>query len=133
VTFFDDFEGNALNSSAWNVSDHDSTISEYDGHDALFVKERVSVANSNLIIETILEPQVYNGVSYNMTSGWVDTKGLVSQYQGRFEASMKMPDAGAQGAWPAWWLLPSEACWPVSGEVSVRDPLRLCMRLQTDS
>ena len=58
------------------------------------------------------------------------------QTKGRFEASIKMPQANATGAWPAWWcvpvhgvgqlssrntppsptrLLPEGECWPISG------------------
>lgn len=119
LTFEEDFNGDALNETIWNVSNYSSIISQYDGHDALFVADRVAVSNGTLVITTVLDPQTFNGVHYNMTSGWIDTQGKVSQQYGRFEASMKMPVAGAQGAWPAWWLLPEGLCWPIGGEVDI--------------
>lgn len=102
LTFEDDFNGEVLNTSVWNVNNYSSVISEYDGHDALFIADRVSVSEGNLVITTVLDPRSFNGVDYNMTSGWIDTQNTMYQFGGRFEASMRMPDAGAQGAWPAW-------------------------------
>lgn len=89
-----------------SCSNYSSIISQYDGHDALFIADRVAVSNGSLVITTTYEPTIFNGVHYNMTSGWLDTKGTVNQTGGRFEARMKMPVAEANGAWPAWWLLP---------------------------
>jgi len=78
------------------------------------------VQGGNLVITTVFEPgTVFNGVTYNMTSGWLDTQHKVNQTKGRFEASIKMPNPNATGAWPAWWLLPEGECWPVSGEVDI--------------
>lgn len=99
------------------VNNYSSVVSQYDGHDALFVADRVAVANGSLVITTVLEPSTFNGVHYNFTSGWIDSQGKVEQLYGRFEASARMPDAHAYGAWPAWWLLPVNACWPIGGEV----------------
>jgi hypothetical protein len=105
MTFEDDFAGDALNASSWTVSDHDKTISQYDGHDALFIKERVMVAGGYLAITTVNEANTLDGVSYNFTSGWIDSKQKVNQSllaaPTRWEASMKMASAEANGAWPA--------------------------------
>ena len=49
-------------------------ISEYDGHDALFIAERISVGGGHLHIDTVLEKNEFEGVTYNMTSGWIDSK-----------------------------------------------------------
>jgi beta-glucanase (GH16 family) len=119
LTFEDDFAGDALNTSTWTASNYSSVISEYDGHAALFTAERVTVANGSLVLTTVWDPQEFAGVRYNMTSGWVDSQHKRNQTKGRFEASIKMPDARATGAWPAWWLLPEGACWPISGEIDI--------------
>lgn len=119
LTFQDDFEGDALNASAWTVSNYSTIISRYDGHDALFIDDRVAVRNGSLVITTVMEQTNYQGVLYNFTSGWIDGQQKVNQTRGRFEASIKMPAAGATGAWPAWWLLPEGACWPMSGEIDI--------------
>ena len=52
LTFEDDFTGSSLNTSSWTVADRDATKSQYDGHDAMFVKENVAVADGNLVITT---------------------------------------------------------------------------------
>ena len=122
LAFEDHFDGDKLNDSSWTASDRVQVISKYDGHDALFLAERVEVAGGYLAITTVHEPAELDGDSYNFTSGWIDSKQKVNQSLAvptRWEASMKMADASANGAWPAWWLLPEGACWPVSGEVDI--------------
>ena len=79
LTFEDDFDGSALNESTWTVSNYSTIVSEYDGHDALFTAERVAVADSALVITTVWQPTTFEGVSYNMTSGWIDSKGKRNQ------------------------------------------------------
>ena len=119
LTFEDDFSGNKLNESSWTISNYSSIISQYDGHDALFVTEAITVKDGSLQITTTYNPQVFNGVHYNMTSGWIDSQKKRNQTAGRFEASIKMPNPNATGSWPAFWLLPEETPWPVSGEVDI--------------
>ena len=119
VSFEDDFNGDALNESSWTASNFSSVVSQYDGHDALFIADRVAVRGGNLVITTAWDPHTFDGVTYNMTSGWVDSKGKRNQTGGRFEASIKMPSNESVGSWPAWWLLPETTCWPVGGEVDV--------------
>lgn len=119
VTFEDNFDGDALNTTSWTASNYSSVVSEYDGHDALFIADRVTVADGNLVLTTVWDPQEFNGVQYNMTSGWVDSQQKRNQTNGRFEASIKMPVSNATGSWPAWWLLPEGECWPVSGEIDI--------------
>lgn len=165
LTFEDDFSGNTLNTTSWTVADRDPTKSQYDGHDAMFVKENVAVSNGNLIITTsyggyratgrdgsisyahknssTLTPtapnSTLNGVKYNMLSGWIDSQQKRNQtilgQSTRFEASLRMPDANATGAWPAWWLLPEGLVrqWPrfqrrrsVSVVLSPTSPLLAC-------
>jgi beta-glucanase (GH16 family) len=124
LTFEDDFDGTALNTSSWTVADRDPTKSQYDGHDAVYLAENIEVANGSLVISTAWAPQTLNGVAYNFSSGWVDTQGKRNQTRGRWEASMRMPAGGngvgdgPTGAWPAWWLLPG-SCWPIGGEVDI--------------
>ena len=115
ITFEDDFLGTTLNESSWTASNYSSIVSQYDGHDALFIADRVTVGNGKLSISTVFEPTTFNNVNYNFTSGWIDGQQKRNQTLGRFEASMKMPNNGAVGAWPAWWLLPEKTCWPISG------------------
>jgi beta-glucanase (GH16 family) len=119
VTFEDDFNGTELNTSSWTPSNYSSVISEFDGHDALFVENAISVGGGVLTITTAWDPQEFNGVHYNFTSGWVDSQQKINQTYGRFEASIKMPVANSTGTWPAYWLLPERECWPVSTEIDI--------------
>lgn len=122
-TFEDDFLGSSLNSSSWTIANYSSVKSEYDGHDAFFLADNVKVFNGSLVITTNYFPMTYEGIPYNMTSGWIDSQQKVNQtipYGGaRFEASMKMPVENATGSWPAWWLLPEGLPWPAGGEIDI--------------
>lgn len=111
---------------------------------AQFVPEAISVSNRHLIITTKWAPATVGGKHYNMTSGWIDSKSKMVQnitnptrlfpkplinprllraygprVPLRYEARIKMPNQNATGAWPAWWLLPQSACWPMSGEIDI--------------
>ena len=119
VAFEDHFEGDALNSSNWTPSNFSAVVSQYDGHDALFIADRVSVGGGLLTLTTVWDPRSLDGVSYNFTSAWVDSQHKRNMTRGRFEASMRMPSANATGAWPAWWLLPEGSCWPVGTEIDI--------------
>ena len=122
LTFSDSFSGDSLNASSWTVSNRSAVVSRYDGHDALFIPERVRVRDGHLAITTVHEPSVLDGQAYNFTSGWIDSQQKVNRSLAvptRWEASIQMAEAEANGAWPAWWLLPEGQCWPVSGEVDI--------------
>jgi serralysin len=49
--------------------------------------------------------------NYDYTSGVLTTKASFSQTYGYFEMRAKMPDH-ADGAWPAFWLVPADGSWP---------------------
>lgn len=122
MTFEDDFEGDALDLTSWTPSDYNLQTSQYDGHNALFIADRVAVSNGTLQITTAYDPRTLNGVKFNFTSGWIDSQGkrlgnLTTPT--RWEASIKMPSANSSGSWPAWWLLPNNTCWPVGTEVDI--------------
>merc|ERR1719181_977122 len=72
----------------------------------------------NCDLETVTKP---------WTSGRVTTskkRGEGWRY-GRFEARMKMPNGLTKGAWPAFWLLPTDGSpyggWPCGGEIDVME------------
>lgn len=119
VVWEDDFSGTALNESNWTPSNYSDVISRYDGHEALFIADRVTVSDGALVITTMYDPRELNGNSYNFTSGWVDSQHKRNMTRGRYEASMKMPVSNASGAWPAWWLLPEGLCWPIGTELDI--------------
>jgi len=119
VVFEDDFLGDALNESNWTPSNYSSIVSQYDGHDAMFIADRVSVKDGALIMTTMYDPHTLDGISYNFTSAWIDSKQKRNMTRGRFEASIRMPESNATGAWPAWWLLPEGLCWPIGSEIDI--------------
>lgn len=49
--------------------------------------------------------------NYDYTSGVLTTKSSFSQTYGYFEMRAKIPDH-ADGAWPAFWLVPADGSWP---------------------
>lgn len=74
--------------------------------------------NGNLAITARRED--YLGSLY--TSGRINTRGLFSQKEGRFEARMKLPTG--RGLWPAFWLLGnnlSTVGWPACGEIDIME------------
>lgn len=116
-TFFDDFNGTALNASNWRIADN---VTQDGGH-AIFVSDAVNVSGGNLVITTTAQPYYYANVTHNFTSGWVDSRNHFSQRGGRWEARIQLPRLSATCAWPAWWVLPNpEAlCWPIGTEVDI--------------
>lgn len=54
-------------------------------------------------------------------TGGIYTKDKVSFMNGRLEIRAKLPNA--QGAWPAIWLLPVKAPWPMGGEIDIMEHL----------
>ena len=53
TVFEDHFDGDALNTSSWTISNWSQVISQYDGHDALFTADRVRVGGGHLAIATV--------------------------------------------------------------------------------
>lgn len=62
------------------------------------------------------------------SSGRITTKNKGDWTYGRFEARMKLPTG--QGAWPAFWMLPTDWAyggWPLSGEIDIMEAINLGM------
>jgi len=77
--------------------------------------ENARVENGMLVIEARQEK--YEGLNY--TSARLNTRGLQEFTYGRIEARMKLPSG--QGIWPAFWMLGSNASWPLGGEIDVME------------
>jgi hypothetical protein len=67
IAFEDDFSGASLNTSNWTPSNYSSIVSQYDGHAAMFIADRVTVADGALVLTTMYDPRTLDGVSYNFT------------------------------------------------------------------
>jgi beta-glucanase (GH16 family) len=85
----------------------------------------VVVQGGNLVVTatTVGAAQLhcwYGACQY--TSARIKTEGLFSQQHGRFEARMQLP--GAQGLWPAFWMMGNNVAtvgWPTCGEIDVME------------
>jgi beta-glucanase (GH16 family) len=109
VTFQDDFNGSALDTTKWHPTgwvDNDYELQSYR-------TQNVEVSAGTL--KLWMKKESYNGKSY--TSGKITTGGqnasdiIFAQRFGRFECSMKVPKGKAM--WPAFWLLPAGPySWP---------------------
>ena len=98
-------------------SDWNRHMSDYD---ALY-----DVKNGNLILRGMANPGLLSDTMPFVTGG-IFTKDKKGFYRGKIEISAKFGDA--QGAWPAFWLLPFDnEQWPYGGEIDIME------RLNSDS
>ena len=119
LVFEDNFDGDTLDTSKWNVDEGDGCPDLCDwGNNELQVysADNISVAGGVLRIEGRQE-----GDSY--TSGRLNTRGKFDFQYGRIEVSARIPSG--QGTWPAIWLLHSDPSiygpWPLSGEIDIME------------
>lgn len=128
IIFFDDFSGNALDRSKWNVIvtgpvfnneqqayvDSSSTIYTVRGWDAEGAK------NGALVIQPRFSPAftTKEGRKFDFISGRIDTRSKVEFTYGTVAARIKM--AEGTGFWPAWWML-GTGRWPETGEIDIME------------
>jgi len=113
IVFFDDFSGNSLDRTKWNVIvtgfhvnneqqayvDSVATIYTVRGAQAAGAK------NGALVIEPRFSKGFVtkDGQHFDFISGRIDTKDKVEFMYGTATARMKLPEGS--GLWPAFWLL----------------------------
>ena len=126
----DEFDGDSLDASKWNVQLGDGTAEGIPGwgNNELqsYQADNVSVAGGNLVITAMQESVPVDGRDYS--SGRINTRGKLDVRYGRIEASIHA--AGGQGMWSAFWMLPSHDSyggWAAGGELDImevfsRDP-----------
>ena len=121
-TFIDDFNYTSIQDpnflKYWNIRNNESHCEPCEPE--LYMATALNITNNTLVVTTernkILGP---GGITYNFTSGWVDTSKKFSQLYGLFEAKAKLPSQNSTGIWPAFWTLPVSGCWPTQGEIDV--------------
>jgi beta-glucanase (GH16 family) len=117
----DNFDGNSLDSSKWNIEENvgiwnTGTNKEFQH----YKKENVTVGddgNGNNCVIVTAKKENYNGYKY--TSGRINTKGKMAFRRGKLEAMIKIPNL-ANGLWPAFWTLGyTPKGWPDCGEIDI--------------
>ncbi|MEH6606284.1 MAG: glycoside hydrolase family 16 protein, partial [Pseudomonadales bacterium] len=118
----DEFDGNSLNGSKWNIQLGDG--SDYGipgwGNNELqwYQAENIAVEDGKLLITARQEST--NGYPYS--SGRLRTSGKYDTRYGRIEASIQVP-AGV-GLWSAFWMLPTDSQyggWASGGEIDIME------------
>ena len=116
LVFEDTFSSPMLNRSAWRVLDN---FTHGDQEWELYTAENVYVQDGALVLRTQAKDAQHGARTYHFTSGWVDTRGLIEQAFGKFEARIRLP-VELPGLWPAYWLVDdNNHCWPVGGEIDI--------------
>ena len=125
----DEFDGNTLDSSKWNIQTGDGTAQGIPGwgNNELqsYQADNIRLDGGNLVI-TAREQRAADGRNY--TSARINTSGKLDITYGRIEASIEAPLG--QGLWSAFWMLPTDSPygdWAASGEIDImevfsRDP-----------
>ncbi len=106
----DEFDGTSVNTSRWEVAYRRDSPNNELQH---YLPDQVTVSGGQLQITA--------------TDQWFDGKpyrsGLVRTWQehrfGRWEVRADLP--WGKGMWPAIWLLPRNADWPVGGEIDIME------------
>ncbi len=116
VTWADEFDGSAVDTSKWSFQ----TGGGGWGNNELqyYRPENATVSGGTLKITA--SDQRYRGNKY--TSTRMRTLGQGDFYFGRFEARIKLTQG--QGIWPAFWMMPTDDTyggWPLSGEIDIME------------
>ncbi|WP_430812351.1 MULTISPECIES: glycoside hydrolase family 16 protein [unclassified Carboxylicivirga] len=116
----EEFEGDTLDSTVWSriprgTADWQNTQS--------FDDRCFEMRNGSLILKGIVNDDLTQDSAAYLTGG-VWTKGKHAFTGGRIEVKARLQ--GAQGAWPAIWMLPFESekyPWPYGGEIDIMERL----------
>lgn len=126
--FFDNFSGEHLDRSKWNVIVTGWTVNNeqqayVDSTSALYLAHGAQAEGATdgaLVIEAKYRPgfTTKEGKKFDFTSGRIDTKGKFDFSYGTASARMKLPEG--TGFWPAFWLL-GTGRWPDTGEIDIME------------
>ncbi|MGE5499337.1 MAG: family 16 glycosylhydrolase [Syntrophothermus sp.] len=126
--FFDNFSGDNLDRSKWNVRITGFTVNNeqqayVDSQSTIHIakgNEAEGASDGALVIEAQYRQgfTTPEGKKFDFISGRMDTRGKHEFTNGTFSAKMKLP-AGT-GFWPAFWLL-GTGRWPDTGEIDIME------------
>jgi beta-glucanase (GH16 family) len=128
VIFFDDFSGDKLDRSKWNVIVTGMWVNEecqayVDSPETLYIShgpEAAGAQNGVLVIQPKYRPGFVTAdkQKFDFISGRIDTRGKFDFAYGTATARMKLP--AGPGFWPAFWAL-GNGDWPATGEIDVME------------
>lgn len=126
--FFDNFSGDKLDRSKWNVVVTGWTVNNeqqayVDSSSAIYIAHGTEAEGSPdgaLVLEANYRPgfTTKEGKKFDFTSGRIDTRGKFEFSTGTASARMKLPEG--TGFWPAFWLL-GTGRWPDTGEIDIME------------
>jgi len=126
--FFDDFGGQQLDRSKWNVEVTGNTVNDeqeayVDSISTLFFVKGIAAEgarNGALVIRPVYHPGYISNKNkkYDFLSGRINTENKVEFTYGTASARMKLP--AGDGLWPAFWLL-GQGEWPACGEIDIME------------
>jgi beta-glucanase (GH16 family) len=108
LTFHDEFDGQAVDTSKWNLRDPWGRVRNRELQ--AYVADAFEVRDGLMRIKAEKRHAMYDGKDRSFTSGMMTTYGKFSQQYGRFEIRFRAPKG--KGLWPAFWLLPEPLGWP---------------------
>jgi beta-glucanase (GH16 family) len=126
LVFEDEFEGNSLDLTRWEIQTGDGTSEGLPpgwGNNELqfYTEDNIIVEDGQLIIEARVGDSP--DPNFNFTSGRIRTQGLFDFTYGRVEASIQVPEG--LGLWAAFWLLGSDpspfGAWAARGEIDIME------------
>jgi beta-glucanase (GH16 family) len=119
VIFFDDFSGNRLDRSKWNV---EVTGMHVNNELQAYVDSNATIylENNALVLRPLYSSGFItkDGQKFDFISGRINTRNKFDFRYGSAEARIKMTDGA--GLWPAWWIL-GNGGWPATGEIDVME------------
>ena len=123
LVWSDEFDGSSIDANKWthevNCSGGGNNEEQCYTNDAA----NSFIADGMLNIVALPAPE---GAEKPYTSARLNTKDNQSWTYGRFEMRAKLP--AGQGAWPAFWMLPTDEVyggWPRSGEIDIIEAVNL--------
>lgn len=128
IVFFDDFSGNSLDRSKWNVRVTGGTVNNeqqayVDSSNTIYIvhgAEAEGAKNGALVLQPHFASgfTTKEGKKFDFISGRIDTRAKVEFMYGTASARIKMTDGA--GLWPAWWML-GTGRWPETGEIDIME------------
>lgn len=126
TVFFDDFSGETLDRSKWNVIITGQWVNNeqqayVDAPEVIHLvrgAEAEGAVNGALVLQAVPRPGFVtpNNRRFDFVSGRIDTRGKFESAYGTWAARIKLP--AGPGLWPAFWAL-GTGRWPDTGEVDI--------------